>query len=141
MPKFISPLNTTAARSSIDSISSSAPFSPTLTSSPHNNYPSNREHTRHQQNNSRHNTKDKNSTTESSSDVFDLPKKTNLRIMNINCQSIVNKRAEFLLQVNYIKPDIVFITESWVYGHTPGAPPRKGAHITSEFCPPQLPSI
>ena len=39
-------------------------------------------------------------------------KKQNLRILNINCQSIVNKRAKFSAMVNYVKPDVIFGKES-----------------------------
>ena len=37
-----------------------------------------------------------------------------LRILNVNCQSIVNKKEEFNLLVESTKADIVFGTESWL---------------------------
>ena len=37
-----------------------------------------------------------------------------LRIINLNCQSIKNKKAEFLALVESCKPDIIFGTESWL---------------------------
>ena len=132
-----SPLNLTTIHSTIDSLTSE-PFSPIHTSSPqqqaHSHHSTGRNTMRHQHSHSRHPTKN-NKTTQSDSDVFDLPKKTNLRIMNINCQSVMNKKAELHSILHYVKPDIVFLTESWLYGHKPGKPPSKGAHSNSEFCP------
>ena len=46
-----------------------------------------------------------------------------LRVMNINCQSLVNKKAEFYSLLVTHKPDIVIGTESWL---TPN-------HSDSEF--------
>ena len=40
--------------------------------------------------------------------------RTNLRILTINLQSIKNKSSDFLVILNYIKPDIVCGTESWL---------------------------
>ena len=37
-----------------------------------------------------------------------------LRIINLNCQSIKNKKAEFLALVESCKPDVIFGTESWL---------------------------
>ena len=48
----------------------------------------------------------------------------------------MNKKAEFHAKLHYVKPDIVFLTESWASGHKPGKPPILGATNNSEFCPP-----
>ena len=61
--------------------------------------------------------------------------KKNLRIMNINCRSIVGKSSEFLAALNYIKPDIVCGTESWLKGMKPGKPPTPDAIQSSEVFP------
>ena len=47
-------------------------------------------------------------------------KKSNLRVLNVNCCKISNKVAEFQAALQYIKPDIVFGTESWLTGIKPG---------------------
>ena len=60
------------------------------------------------------------STPRSKCHVFDLPKKMNLRILNVNFQSLKNKRAEFLTALQYTTPDIVFGTETWLRGVKPG---------------------
>ena len=49
-----------------------------------------------------------------SSVVYDLPEKRHLRILSVNCQRITNKKAEFEAAINYIKPDIICGTESWL---------------------------
>lgn len=49
-----------------------------------------------------------------SSSMFNVPKKKNLRIMVVNCRSLEKKRAEFATIVNYVKPDIICGTESWL---------------------------
>ncbi|MCG7865188.1 MAG: hypothetical protein JAY74_02330 [Candidatus Thiodiazotropha taylori] len=51
-----------------------------------------------------------------------------LRVLNINCQSLVNKKAEFHALLDLHKPDIVIGTESWL---TPN-------HYDSEFFPKSL---
>ena len=37
-----------------------------------------------------------------------------MRILTVNCQSIVNKKSEFSAMLHYIKPDVVCGTESWL---------------------------
>ena len=49
-----------------------------------------------------------------------------LRILTLNCQSLVNKRADFSELVDRTNPDIIVGTESWL---TPD-------HFTAEFFPP-----
>jgi hypothetical protein len=49
-----------------------------------------------------------------SSNVFNISTKRNLRIMTLNCRSINDKTSEFAAAVNYIKPDIICGTESWL---------------------------
>ena len=44
------------------------------------------------------------------------PTASPLRILNVNCRSIVNKKSEFYYMLNDLNPDIVVGTESW---HTP----------------------
>ena len=48
------------------------------------------------------------------------PKKENLRIMTINCRRIFDKKAEFAAVTDYVKPDLVCATESWLSGVEPG---------------------
>ena len=40
--------------------------------------------------------------------------------MNINCHSIRENNSEFKAAVDYIKPDIICGTESWLKGVKPG---------------------
>ena len=56
-----------------------------------------------------------------------LPCKSNLRVMNVNCRSLFDKKAEFQAVVDYTKPDIIIGTESWLEGIKPGKPPSKAA--------------
>jgi len=62
--------------------------------------------------------------------VFDIPKKTNFRILNINCQSAFAKKQELSTVLQYVKPDIVCGTESWLRGIKPGKNPTQD-HIKS----------
>ena len=59
----------------------------------------------------------------------------NLRILNVNFQSLRNKRAEFLTALQYTKPDIVFGTETWLRGVKPGKSTTQNAIGTSELFP------
>lgn len=68
--------------------------------------------------------------------LFMASEKRNLRIMNINCRSVVGKRAELQAAMNYIKPDIVCGSESWLKGVKPGKPPSQDAIQSSEVFPP-----
>ncbi|KAL8615421.1 hypothetical protein ACOMHN_036241 [Nucella lapillus] len=58
-----------------------------------------------------------------SSNVYGLPKKSNLCILTLNCQRILGKTAELAAALKYLKPDIVCGTESWLHGIKPGANP------------------
>ena len=40
-----------------------------------------------------------------------------LLLLNVNCQSIISKKAEFQELINTHKPDIVCATETWLAGH------------------------
>ena len=51
-----------------------------------------------------------------------------MKALNINCQSIVNKKLEFHALLDKLKPDIVVGTESWL----------TSKHIDSEFFPKSL---
>ena len=64
------------------------------------------------------------------------PKKENLRIMNINCRRIFDKKAEFAAVMDYVKPDLVCATETWLNGVKPGKPPVTNAIKSSEVFPP-----
>ena len=44
----------------------------------------------------------------------DKKPKQNLRILVSNCQSICNKRSQFVEAVDYLNPDVVIGTESWL---------------------------
>ena len=54
--------------------------------------------------------------------------KQSLKVLNINCQSIVNKKAEFQIIIDNHKPDIVVGTESWL----------NKTHLSSEVFPNSL---
>ena len=90
--------------SSIDSVHSSV-FSPLHTSSPKNrNYFSN--------SGKKASIRSTSSTSSTYHEPFpDMPKKQNLRIMNINCRSVKENKSEFKVAVDYIKPDIICGTE------------------------------
>ena len=71
----------------------------------------------------------------SNSNPFGLAKKQNLRIMNINAQSLRGKTSEFSALMQYCKPDIVCCTESWLEGKKPGANYEVNAILDSEVFP------
>lgn len=97
---------------SIDSEIPSPTFDPLFTSSPQSNA-LNGKRTRKTPQNSRHSGQAASQRSHSSS-VFDLPEKTNLRVLTINCQSLRNKRADLEATINYAKPDIICGCESWL---------------------------
>ena len=70
-----------------------------------------------------------------SSNVFNLPAKRNLIILTVNCRSIKDKTSEFTAAVNYIKPDIICGTESWLKGEKPGKNLTKDAIKSSVIFP------
>ncbi len=70
-----------------------------------------------------------------STNAYNLPKKNNLRILTLNCQSIIGKTAEFAAAIDYIKPDIICGTESWLHGEKPNAPPTSDHIKSSEIFP------
>ncbi|KAL8559234.1 hypothetical protein ACOMHN_040358 [Nucella lapillus] len=70
-----------------------------------------------------------------SSNVYGLPKKSNLRILTLNCQRILGKTAELAAALKYLKPDIVCGTESWLHGIKPGANPSPDHVKSSEVFP------
>ena len=115
--------------SSIDSVHSSV-FSPLHTSSPKN---------RNDFSNSGKKASTRSTSSTSSSTYHepfpDMPKKQNLRIMNINCRSVKENKSEFKVAVDYIKPDIICGTESWLKGYKPGKTPTSDAIKTSEIFP------
>ena len=43
-----------------------------------------------------------------------LVNNTDLRLLNINFRSIMNKRAEFIHLIDSLKPDIIVGTETWL---------------------------
>lgn len=65
----------------------------------------------------------------------DIPSKRNLRILNVNCRSVKENNTEFKLALNYIKPDIICGTESWLKGIKPGKQPSASAIKNSEIFP------
>ncbi|CAG2240535.1 unnamed protein product [Mytilus edulis] len=70
-----------------------------------------------------------------SNNVFNLNEKRNLRILTVNCRSIKDKTSEFKAAINYIKPDIICGTESWLKGEKPGKTSTKDAIKSSEVFP------
>lgn len=89
--------------STIDSIKSSSVFSPLHASSPaeRQSAPRNR---RPSSSSAAHT---------NTSSLFCVSEKRNLRTMNINCQSIIQKSSELHAALSYIKPDIVCGAESY----------------------------
>ena len=83
--------------SHIEFVDSSRSFSPARTSSPKISSSSSSTSTR--------NSVRRNKTRTSTSSIFELPKKTNLRIMNVNCQCLSSKKQELAAAIQYIKPD------------------------------------
>ena len=116
---------------SVDSLNSTTPFSPLHTSSPHpkkdNSYS-----TSVSPEISKTHSRNENSSGEHSS--F-LPKKTNLRLLTVNCCSIREHRSEFTAALDYVKPDLICGTESWLKGVKPEKEPAKNAIKTSEIFP------
>ena len=55
--------------------------------------------------------------------------------MTVNCRSIVNKKAELAACMNYIKPDIMCGTKSWLKGEQPGKPTKSDAIRSSQCFP------
>jgi len=110
---------------SIDSIESL--FSPLKTSSP-----GQRDHNR-----SKPRTSKTSSSTSSSrgKSIYNLPEKRNLRILTLNCRSVLDKRSELSVLIDYVKPDIVCATESWLHGIKPGQPPSPVHVKSSEVFP------
>ena len=121
------PLSAIQTLDSVDSFSSNDIFSPKRTSSPVSS------NNNRQRIHSSHSKSSKRSTRLSS--IFDLPNKSNLRVLNVNCRSIKQKRSEFLTALEYIKPDIVCGVESWLTGVKPGKPQAPDAIATSEIFP------
>ena len=105
----------------LDSLNSSSVFSPINTSSPVTDT----------KRRSRHKTRSIRQPS-STSLLFPNPSPTrqNLRILTVNCRSIANKKSELAAAVNYIKPDIICGTESWLHGMQPGKSPSLD-HIKS----------
>ena len=110
---------------SIDSVASSAPFKPLYTSSPCNKNSSNTRKSRLSSADSQTNT----------SSLYDVSAKRNLRLMNVNCHSVRSNNSEFQAALNYIKPDVVFGTESWLRGVKPGKLESADAIKSSEVFP------
>ena len=54
----------------------------------------------------------------------------------MNCQSIRRKRTELHTSLEYIKPDIVCATETWLRGINPGKQPSADTISSSEIFPP-----
>lgn len=129
------PLAHADERSSIDSLSSSEPFSPLHTSSPQKRPPTYQQtsKTKDRLENSQHRNNTRSTSNDSS--VFSLPAKSNLRVLNVNCGKILNKISEFHAALQYIKPDIVFGTESWLSGIKPDKNPQPGHIANSEIFP------
>ena len=69
------------------------------------------------------------------SSLYDVSAKRNFRIMNVNCRSVRSNNSEFQTALNYIKPDVVFGTESWLRGVKPGKPVSADAIKSIEVFP------
>ena len=116
----------------IDSLNSSSPFSPLHASSPSNQKPirASRLSTRSDTASSVSN----GSRTNSYNHMNNLPQKqSNFRLLTVNCCSIREHKQEFVAALDYVKPDIICGTESWLKGVKPGREPSKGAIKTCEI--------
>ncbi|CAC5398267.1 unnamed protein product [Mytilus coruscus] len=107
---------------SFESVSSSI-FSPLKTSSP-------RLKTQSSTTNNSKNYSNKSRT--QSNSIFNVNEKRNMRILTVNCRSIKDKTSVFKAAVNYITPDIMFGTESWLRGEKPGKTSTKEAMKSSK---------
>ena len=87
-------------------------------------------------NTSHNSSRQRNRTSTASGDCLHPRAKENLRVVTINCQKLKNKKAEFAATLNYMKPDLVCGTESWLRGVKPGKPPAQEAVRSSECFPP-----
>ncbi|WAR25054.1 hypothetical protein MAR_010758 [Mya arenaria] len=63
---------------------------------------------------------------------------SNLRLLTVNCCSIRTNRSEFNAALEYIKPDLICGTKSWLKGVKPGKDPDKTSIKSSEIFPPEL---
>ena len=106
----------------LDSINST--FSPLKTSSPCSNNSNTRNSPKNAKANSGNTEKILNarknkplSGLNDSSNPYKLPDKKHVRILTVNCQRLSNKKAELELAINYIKPDVICGTESWLNGN------------------------
>ena len=126
--------------STIDSITSSC-FSPLHASSP---YSYDTKKTKHHSTRSQHvnrtplriSSKTDNSTS-TSTDQIPI-KSANIRLLTVNCCSVMRNRSEFTAALEYIKPDLICGTESWLRGIKPGKDPERNCIKTSEAFPESL---
>ena len=70
------------------------------------------------------------------SEDLPLPPKTNLRILNLNCRGLQQKTSELKGIIDYVKPDIVCGTESFLRGIKPGKNPESNTIYSPEIFPP-----
>ncbi|WAQ93543.1 hypothetical protein MAR_006014 [Mya arenaria] len=102
----------------IDYLNYTNPFSPVHTSSPINkNNP--------RALSSRTSQVSSSITTSDTRTSITIPRKSNLRLLTVNCCTALD----------YVKPDIICVTESWLKGIKPGKEPSKGAIKSSEISP------
>lgn len=131
LSNYYTPLNET-----VDSFTFDSPFSPTKTSSPKNlGFSSRSNSARTSSTKSLTSKQPANRPSSSTNFTFHLPKKANLRIMTVNCHSIIEKQSQFKAVLDYVKPDIVCGTESWLRGISPGKPPSQDHIKSSEVFP------
>ena len=112
--------------SSIGSVHSNLTFSPLHTSSPRRASASDRTHKSSVSNSE---------IRKDQSDHIELPKFSNLRLLTVNCCSIGENKTEFIAALDYIKPDLICGTESWLRGIKPGKDPDKNVIKPSEIFP------
>ncbi|KAH3883760.1 hypothetical protein DPMN_007727 [Dreissena polymorpha] len=73
------------------------------------------------------------------SSLYCVSDNRNLRFMNVNCRSLGDgKSSELQAALQYIKPDIVFGTESWLKGIKPGIPPSPRSYPIKRSLPKPL---
>ena len=131
------PLSEDASSIGIASFSSENPPSPIFISSPKQHGGADSKRPSSGSVRSHHSTSGSQSSQQTSSTSSNLrtEKKSNLRVLTVNCCSIRKNKSEFAAAVDYIKPDIICGTESWLSGIKPGMNPAHDAIKSSEVFP------
>ncbi|CAG2200637.1 unnamed protein product [Mytilus edulis] len=99
-----------------DSFTSCDHFSPLHTSSPKTRKRLSTKSTHSQKSSIGNSDKANTNSTRTSSKSTVFTKSTNFRLLTVNCCSINTNKSEFRAAVEYVKPDLICGTESWLKG-------------------------